>query len=344
MDERQLSSLVICTSCANQPVLFVQTAISALTSIKRSSCHAPFVRANSGLHVRSAHVCSLGCQVTSGNFMASACTLHPHGFLLPFMQQQSQDSQPTAQVRSQVVCGRTVGGYAARRLGRTDVDVVALNLCSSTRHGAALRMPRGVRAAGMRPAATVLTIMAMQHFQARDVKLAKPVPILGLFLLNCDWRDSHACNTFPFTSSNQVTMPQVMQAILLLSHPPEGMQSQQLTHTSLNTPLPPTSQSPKHSLRHCKSQLPPVVLNTRLCGIKHMRHIGPETFTELCSFANRYAQPCSSQASSAYRPSVFAPHPLAFLAIFTNSRLRCLSSHKTHKLPALPMVSAPFFP
>ena len=233
---------------------------------------------------------------------------------------------------------------SARRLGRTDVDVVALNLCSSTRHGAALRMPRGVRAAGMRPAATVLTIMAMQHFQARDVKLAKPVPILGLFLLNCDWRDSHACNTFPFTSSNQVTMPQVMQAILLLSHLPEGMQSQQLTHTSLNTPLPPTSQSPKHSLRHCKSQLPPVVLNTRLCGIKHMRHIGPETFTELCSFANRYAQPCSSQASSAYRPSVFAPHPLAFLAIFTNSRLRCLSSHKTHKLPALPMVSAPFFP
>ena len=227
------------------------------------------------------------------------------------MQQQSQDSQPT-QVRSQVVCGRTVEGFAARRLGRMDVDVVALNLCSSTRHGAALRMPRGFKAAGMRPAATVLTIMAMQHFQARDVELAKPVPILGLFLLTHDWRDSYACNTFPITSSNQVTMPQVMQAILLLSHLPEGMQSQQLTRTSLNTPLPPTSQSPKRSLRHCKSQLPPAVLSTRLCGIKHMRHIGLETFTELCSFANRYAQPCSSQASSACRPSVFPPHLLHF--------------------------------
>ena len=125
--------------------------------------------------------------------MANVDSLHPHGFLLPFMQQQSQDSQPTAQVRSQVVCGRTVGGFAARGLGRTDV---ALNLCSSTRHGAALRMPRGVKAAGMRPAATVLTSMAMQHFQARDFKLAKPVPILGLFLLGYDWRDLHACKTF----------------------------------------------------------------------------------------------------------------------------------------------------
>ncbi len=231
------------------------------------------------------------------------------------MQQQSQDSQPTAQVRSQVVCGRAVGGFEARGLGRTDVDIVALNLCSSTRHGAALRMPREVKAAGMLSAATVLTIMAMQHFQARNVKLAKPVPIPGLYLLDCACYILHACKTFPFTSSNRDTMPQVMQAILLLSHPPEGMQSQQLTHTSLNTPLTPTSQSPKRSLRHCKSQLPPAVLSMRLCGIKHMRHIGLENFTELCSFANRYAQPLSSQASSAHRPSVFTSHPLAFLAI-----------------------------
>jgi len=322
----------------------VQTTISALTSIKRLSCHAQFVRAISGLHVRSTHMCSLGCQLTFGNFMANVVSLHLHGFLLPFMQQQSQDSQPTAQVRSQVVCGRTVGGFAPRGLGRTDIDIVALNLCSSTRHGAALRMPRGVKAVGMRPAATALTIMAMQHFQARDVKLAKPVPILGLVLLDCDWRDLHACKTFPFTSSNQVTMPQVMQAILLLSHLPEGMQSQQLTHTSLNTPLPPTSQFPKRSLRHCMSQLPPAVLSTRLCGIKHMRHTGLEISTQLCSFANRYAQSCSSHASSAYRPSVFTPHPLAFLAIFTESRPRCLSSHKSHNLSALPMVSQPFFP
>lgn len=270
--------------------------------------------------------------------MANVDSLHPHGFLLPFMQQQSQDSQPTAQVRSQDVCGRTVGGFAARGLGRTDVDKVALNLCSSTRHGAVLRMPRGFKAAGMRPAATVHTIMAMQHSQARDFKLAKPVPILGLFLLDCDWRDLHACKTFPFTSSNQVTMSQVMQAILLLSHLLEGMQSQQLTHISLSTPLPPTSQSPKRSLRHCKLQLPPVVLSMRLCGIKHMRHIGLEIFTELCSFANRYAPPCSSHASSAYRPFVFTPLRLAFLAIFADSRL-----HTIHKLLALVMASTPFF-
>lgn len=205
-------------------------------------------------------------------------------------------------------------------------------------------MPRGVKAAGMRPAATVLTIMAMQHFQARDVKLAKPVPVLGLFLLDCDWHDLHACKTFPFTSSNQVPMPQVMQAILLLSHPPEGMQSQQLTHTSLSTPLPRTSQSPRRSPRHCKSQLPPAVLSTRLCGIKHMRHTGLEIFTELCSSAKQYAQPFSSQASSPYRPSVFTAHPLAFLAIFTVSRLHCLSSLTTHKLLALAMASTPFFP
>ena len=148
---------------------------------------------------------------------------------------------------------------------------------------------------------------------------------------------------FLITSSIQVTMPQVMQAILLLSHLPEGMQSQQLTHTSLNTPLPPTSQCPKRSLRHCKSQLPSALLSTRLCEIKHMRHTGLETFTQLCSFANRYAQPCSSQASSTYRPSVFTQHLLAFLAIFTDCRLHCLFSHTTHKLLALVMPSTPFF-